>query len=307
MKKYFADTKASAIIVKPEFDKSRGDITYIEVDNPNSAFFQIVEKYFKPDFNLSGIDSTASVDKSAIIGNNVALGKNVVVSAGCIIGDNVKIYHNTVLLEDVEIGDDTLLFQNISIREKCRIGKRVIIHPGTVIGSDGFGYTNDSKGVYHKISQIGNVIVEDDVEIGANVTVDRASIGSTIIKKGVKIDNLVQVAHNVVVGENTVLVAQSGISGSTKLGRNCILAGQAGLVGHIELSDGVIINAQSGVTKSINKAGQYRGSPAQDFKSALKLEALTRNLPGYVETIKELQKNIAELKEKINNLERKNV
>ncbi len=304
--KYFADTKASAIIVKPAFNKSRNDITYIEVENPNSAFFQVIEKYFKPDFNLTGIDPSASVDKSATIGNNVALGKNVVVSAGCKIGNNVKIYHNTVLLEDVEIGDDTLLFQNISIREKCKIGNRVIIHPGTVIGSDGFGYTTDAKGVYHKISQIGNVVVEDDVEIGANVTVDRASIGSTVIKKGVKIDNLVQVAHNVVVGENTVLIAQSGISGSTKLGRNCILAGQVGLVGHIELADSVVITAQSGVTKSINKAGQYRGSPAQDLKSALKQEAFIRNIPQYADSIKELQKQIAGLQEKLNNLERNN-
>ncbi len=305
--KYFSETKASAIIVKPSFTKSRNDITYIEVPNPNTAFFQIVEKYFKPKFDLTGIDSTAFVDMSAVIGNNVALGKNVVVSAGCKIGNNVKIFHNTVLLEDVEIGDDSLIFQNISIREKCKIGKRVIIHPGTVIGSDGFGYNPDTNGVYHKISQIGNVIIEDDVEIGSNVSVDRASIGSTVIKKGVKIDNLVQVAHNVVVGENTVLVAQSGISGSTKLGRNCILAGQAGLVGHIELSDGVIINAQSGVTKSIHKAGQYRGSPAQDFKSALKLEALIRNLPDYVDKIKQLQDQVAELKEKIINLERNNL
>jgi UDP-3-O-[3-hydroxymyristoyl] glucosamine N-acyltransferase len=297
--KYFLSTKASAILVKPDFNKSRSDLSYVEVQNPNDAFYIIIEKYFKPTFDLYGIDATACVDISATLGNNVALGKNVVVSPGCKIGNNVKIYHNTVLLEEVEIGDDTLIFSNISIREKCKIGKRVIIHSGTVIGSDGFGYNPDEEGVYHKIPQIGNVIIEDDVEIGSNVSIDRATIGSTLIKKGVKIDNLVQVAHNVVIGENTVVVAQSGISGSTKIGNNCILAGQSGLVGHIELSDRVMISAQSGVSKSITKPGQYRGSPVQESKTALKQEALIRNLPDYVEKLKELQKEVNELKEKL--------
>jgi|WetSurMetagenome_2_1015567.scaffolds.fasta_scaffold89933_2 UDP-3-O-[3-hydroxymyristoyl] glucosamine N-acyltransferase len=304
--KYFASTKASAILVKPGFNKSRKDISYIEVKNPNSAFFLIIEKYFKPPFNLKGIDKSAFVDNTAILGDAVSLGKNVVVSAGCKIGNNTKIFHNTVLLENVNIGDDSLIFSNVSIREHCKIGSRVIIHSGTVIGSDGFGYDVDSNGVYHKIPQVGNVQIEDDVEIGSNVSIDRATIGSTIIKKGVKIDNLVQVAHNVVVGENSVLVAQSGISGSTKVGKNCILAGQAGLVGHIELGDGVIINAQSGVSKSINKPGQYRGSPVQEFKKALRMESLARSLPDYIEKIKILEKEMKELKDKLNNVERKN-
>jgi UDP-3-O-[3-hydroxymyristoyl] glucosamine N-acyltransferase len=304
--KFFLSTKASAILVKPGFNKSRNDISYIEVKNPNSAFFLIIEKYFKPAFNLKGISTSASVDSTAILGDNVSLGFNVVVSAECKIGNNVKIFHNTVLMENVEIGDDTLLFSNVSIREDCKIGKRVIIHSGTVIGSDGFGYEVDNNGVYHKIPQVGNVKIEDDVEIGSNVSIDRATMGSTIVKKGVKIDNLVQVAHNVVVGENTVLVAQSGISGSTKLGKNCILAGQAGLVGHIELGDGVIINAQSGVTKSISKPGQYRGSPVQEFKKALRIESLVRSLPEYVEKIKILEEEIKKIKEKLNNAERNN-
>ncbi|MCX6149210.1 MAG: UDP-3-O-(3-hydroxymyristoyl)glucosamine N-acyltransferase [Ignavibacteriales bacterium] len=296
--KYFLDTKATAILIKPDFIKSRTDITYIEVQNPNTAFFKIIEKYFKPEFNLIGLDSTSFIDSTATIGQNVSLGKNVVVSAGCSIGNNVKIYHNTVLLNDVEIDDDVLIFPNVTIREKCKIGKRVIIHSGTVIGSDGFGYNPDANGVYHKIPQIGNVIIEDDVEIGSNVSVDRASFGSTVIKKGVKIDNLVQVAHNVVIGENTVVVAQSGISGSTKIGKNCILAGQTGIVGHIELADRVIIGAQSGVSKSISKSGQYRGSPVQDYRTALKSEALVRNLPAFIDRIKELEKEVQALKEK---------
>ena len=167
--KHFPGSKASAIIVKSGFDKSRDDITYIEVDYPEKAFFELLRNYFSPGFPLEGVDATAFVHKDAKLGKNVALGKNVVVSAGCVIGDNVKIFHNTVLLENVEVGDNTLLFQNVSIRENCKLGQRVIIHPGTVIGSDGFGFNPDEKGVYHKIPQIGNVIIEDDVELGANV------------------------------------------------------------------------------------------------------------------------------------------
>lgn len=298
--KYFPQTNASAILVIPGFNRTREDITYIEVKDPGKAFSKLIIKYFSPDFPLEGIDKEASIHPSAVIGNNTALGKNVVISAGCRIGNNVKIFHNTVLLEGVEVGDDCLIFQNVSIREYCKLGSRIIIHPGTVIGSDGFGFYTDDKGVYHKIPQIGNVVIEDDVEIGANVTIDRAALGSTIIKKGVKIDNLVQVAHNVVVGEHTVISSQSGISGSTKVGKHNILAGQTGLVGHIELADNVIIMAQSGVSKSITKPGQYFGSPAKELKTALRNEAHIRNLDDYVSAIKSLERKIKELEEKLN-------
>ena len=264
--KYFADTKASAILVKPGFNKTRSDITYIEVNDPNKAFSKILIHYFSPEFSLTGIEVSASVHPSAVIGKNVALGKNVVVSAGCRINDNVKIFHNTVLLEDVVVGEGTIIFQNVSIREKVSIGKRVIIHPGAVIGSDGFGFFTDEKGIYHKIPQIGIVVLEDDVEIGANVTIDRAAIGATIIKRGTKVDNLVQIAHNVVVGEDTVISAQTGISGSTKIGNHCILAGQVGLIGHIEIGDNIIIMAQSGISKSLSKPGQYSDHPQGRLK-----------------------------------------
>ncbi|MBT8379775.1 MAG: UDP-3-O-(3-hydroxymyristoyl)glucosamine N-acyltransferase [Ignavibacteria bacterium] len=297
--KFFPVTKASAILVKPEFNKSRNDITYIEVDEPDKAFSQIVVHYFTPTFPLNGIDKTASIDDTAILDSDVSLGKNVVISAGCKIGRNVKIYHNTVLLDNVEIGDDSLVFQNVSIREDCKLDKRVIVHAGTVIGSDGFGYKQDDKGVYHKIPQIGNVVIEDDVEIGANVTIDRAAIGSTIIKKGVKIDNLVQIAHNVVVADNTVMSAQVGISGSTKIGKNCILAGQVGTIGHIDIADKTVIIAQSGVSKSIKKPGYYFGSPAKELKTAKIIEAHTRNLPEYARRIDELEHEIKVLKAKL--------
>jgi UDP-3-O-[3-hydroxymyristoyl] glucosamine N-acyltransferase len=294
--KYFAATKASAIIVKPGFNKSRSDLSYIEANDPNKAFFKILSKYFSPEFPLEGIDPTAYIHPSADIGKNAALGKNVVISEGCKVGDNTKIFHNTVLMNNVTIGADCLLFPNVSIREGCIIGNRVIIHPGTVVGSDGFGYFTDENGVYNKIPQIGIVIIEDDVELGSNVSIDRASLGATVIKKGVKIDNLVQIAHNVEIGENTVLSAQAGISGSTHVGNNCIIAGQAGLVGHVHIADNVIIMAQSGVSKGISKPGYYFGSPAKELKTTMKLEAHIRNLPEYAEEIKKLRKEIEELK-----------
>ncbi len=301
--KFFSSTKASAIIVKQGFEKSRSDLTYIEVEHPEKVFFELLRTYFSPTFPLEGIDTSAYVHPDAQLGENVALGKNVVISAGCKIGSNAKIFHNSVLLEEVEIGDGTLIFQNVSVREKCKIGGRVIIHPGTVIGSDGFGFNPDEKGVYHKIPQIGNVIIEDDVEIGSNVSIDRAAMGSTIIKQGVKIDNLVQIAHNVFIGENTVISSQSGISGSTKVGKNCILAGQVGLVGHIEISDNSILMAQSGISKSVKKPGKYFGSPAKELSTALRLEAHLRNLPDYVERIKELESQVKSL---IKELKKKN-
>ena len=295
--KFFESTNASAILVKPDFKRTRTDISYIEVKEPEKAFASVIINFFSPKFALDGIDKTSFVDPTASLGKNVALGKNVVINANCKISDNVKIFHNTVLLENVEVGDGTILFQNVSVREDCKIGKRVIIHPGTVIGADGFGYQKDAEGVYHKVPQIGNVIVEDDVEIGANSTIDRAALGSTIIGKGSKIDNLVQIAHNVSLGNNTIMSAQSGISGSVKVGNNSIIAGQVGISGHLEIGDNVILIAQSGVSKSITKPGIYFGSPAKEFKTAKILEAHFRNIPEYVERIKKLEEEIRKLKE----------
>ncbi|MEI7811299.1 MAG: UDP-3-O-(3-hydroxymyristoyl)glucosamine N-acyltransferase [Ignavibacteria bacterium] len=305
--KYLESTEASAIIVKPGFSKRRRDISYIEVDNPSTAFLKVVNLYFKPEFPLAGIDASASIDKGAVIGENVAVGKNVVISNGCRIGDNVKIFHNTVLMDEVEVGDNCLFFPNITIREKCRIGNNVIINSGSVIGSDGFGFTPDKNGIFQKIPQIGIVIIEDDVELGSNVSVDRASVGATVIKKGVKIDNLVQIAHNVTVGENTVMSAQSGIAGSVKVGHNCMIGGQAGITGHIEITDRVMIGAQSGISKAITKPGTYFGSPAQEIKNTLKLEAYVRNLPAQAEKIKELEKKVNELNEKLNKLSERGI
>jgi UDP-3-O-[3-hydroxymyristoyl] glucosamine N-acyltransferase len=301
--KFLSSTMASAVIVKTGFKKKRDDISYIEAEEPNKAFFKLVSRYFAPDFPLKGIDPSAFIDPSAKIGKNFAAGKNVVISAGCSIGDNVKIYHNTVILEDVEIGNDCLVFQNISIREKCKIGDRCIIHANTVIGSDGFGYDQDENGVFQKIPQIGNVVIESDVEIGSNVSIDRASIGSTLIKRGTKIDNLTQIAHNVVIGEDTIISSQVGISGSTKVGNHCFILGQVGLTGHIEIGNKVILIAQSGVSKSILKEGTYFGSPAKEVKTAFQIEAHIRNLPKYSEKITQLEKQIKEIHAKLDKIE----
>ncbi|MEW5844610.1 MAG: UDP-3-O-(3-hydroxymyristoyl)glucosamine N-acyltransferase [Bacteroidota bacterium] len=300
--KFLSSTKASAVLIGPEFKKTRDDISYIEVKNPNVALQKIVIAFFKPKPSLQGIDSSAYVDPSALIGNNVAIGKNVVVESGCIIGNNTTIYHNTVIMEKVKIGSNCLIYPNVSVRENCILGNNVIIHSNTVIGSDGFGYIPDEKGVYNKVPQIGNVVLEDDVELGSNVSIDRATLGSTVIKKGVKIDNLVQIAHNVVVGDHTAIASQSGIAGSTSIGKHCILAGQVGIVGHIELTDNVIVGAQSGVSKSILKPGKYRGSPTLEMGQMLKIEAHTRNILSYAEKIKKLEEKIASLEEKISKL-----
>ncbi len=297
--KFFPATQASAIIVKTGFSKSRNDITYVEVDSPEKAFFTTLKKFFTPEFPLNGIDPSAFVHPTAKLAENVAVGKNVVISSGCIIGADTKVFHNSVVSDNVSIGSGCLIHSNVSVRENCILGNRVIIHSGTVVGSDGFGYSPNQKGEYEKIPQIGNVIIEDDVELGSNVSIDRAAMGSTIIKRGCKIDNLVQIAHNVILGEDTVVSAQTGVSGSTKIGKHCILAGQAGLVGHIELGDNVIITAQSGVSKSIPKPGYYSGSPAMEMRSYQKMQAQVRFIPDYADRIKELENQVKSLKELI--------
>ncbi|MBI1932711.1 MAG: UDP-3-O-(3-hydroxymyristoyl)glucosamine N-acyltransferase [Ignavibacteriales bacterium] len=292
---FLSSTKASAILINKDIEQINKNLTYIIVDKPNIAFQNIIIKYFSPEFSLSGIHPTAVFDENVKLGNNTAVGVNVYIGKNSCVGENSKIYHNTVVLENCIIGKNVMIFPNVTIRENSVIGNNVIIHSGTVIGSDGFGFTPDDNGVYHKIPQIGNVVIEDDVEIGSNVSIDRAAIGSTIISKGVKLDNLIQIAHNVKIGKNTVMSAQSGVSGSTKIGENCIFGGQAGATGHIEIADKVLVGAQTGISKSITKPGTYFGSPAQDIKTTLKLAAHNRMLPEYAERIKKLEEKIAML------------
>ncbi len=293
--KYLQITNATAVLVKPNTERTREDVTFIEVEDPKAAFQQILIEYFHYDSSVSGIDESAKIGENCNIGEDITLGKNVVIGNNCSIDNGTKILHNAVIMDNTIIGSNCLIYPNVTVRENSQIGNNVIIHSNTVIGSDGFGYVPDKNGVYKKVPQIGNVIIEDNVELGSNVSIDRAALDSTIIGKGTKIDNLVQIAHNVEVGENTVISAQTGVSGSTKIGKNCIFAGQVGTVGHIEIADGVIVGAQSGVSKSLKKPGKYFGYPAKEMSTSLRLESHIRNLPKYSERIAKLEKKISEL------------
>ncbi|HMW25515.1 MAG TPA: UDP-3-O-(3-hydroxymyristoyl)glucosamine N-acyltransferase, partial [Ferruginibacter sp.] len=223
------------------------------------------------------------------------LGENVV------LGNGVKVYPNVFLGDNVTVGDHTILHPGVRVYHDCVIGKHVTIHAGTVIGSDGFGFAPQADGSLKKVPQIGNVIIEDHVEIGANATIDRATIGSTLIKSGAKLDNLLQIAHNVEVGNNSVIAAQTGISGSTKVGKNVMIGGQVGIVGHLKIADGVKINAQSGVSKSIKTPNTaVTGSPAFDYTAALRSQVASRNLPELEKRVAELEKLLKELTAKNN-------
>jgi UDP-3-O-[3-hydroxymyristoyl] glucosamine N-acyltransferase len=298
--KYFSlidKTRASAIIISREIETDFKPI--VRTDNPSLAFAKVVTS-FAPDEvrHPKGIHPTAIVGKSVSLGKNIAIGPYAVIEDDCLIADNTIIYAGCFIGHHTKIGTDTLIYPNVSIRERATIGNRVIIHSGTVIGSDGFGFEN-IEGKHQKIPQIGRVEIGDDVEIGANVTIDRARFDKTIIGKGTKIDNLVQIAHNVVIGENSIIVAQVGISGSTTVGRNVTLAGQVGLVGHINIGDNCVVMAQSGVTKSIPANTMVWGSPAKPHNFAKRINACIHNLPKLQETVSQLKKKIEELEEKL--------
>ena len=237
--------------------------------------------------------ATAKTGENVFIGAFAYVGENVVISNGA------KIFSNVYLGNNVTVGENTIIHPGVKIYHDCVIGKNVVIHAGTVVGSDGFGYAPQKDGSLKKVPQIGNVVIEDFVEIGANTTIDRATIGSTLIRSGAKLDNLLQIAHNVEIGNNSVIAAQSGVSGSTKIGKNVLIGGQAGIVGHIHIADGSKINAQSGVSKSIKSPNSaVTGSPAYDYTAALRSQAITRNLPQLEKRIIELEKLVAELQNK---------
>jgi UDP-3-O-[3-hydroxymyristoyl] glucosamine N-acyltransferase len=223
-----------------------------------------------------------------VIGDGVRIGAGTRIGEGCVVGPKA------------EIGDNCLLFPNTTVYHQCRLGNRVSVHSGTVIGSDGFGFAPKADGTYEKIPQLGIVVIEDDVEIGSNCCIDRATMGETLIKKGVKLDNLIQVAHNVVIGENTVIAAQTGISGSTKLGRNMMVGGQVGFVGHLEIADRTVIMAQSGISNSISEEGKsYFGYPAKERGKALRIEAIVRSLPDLAREVESLKRQMEELLKKL--------
>ena len=290
---YLATTKASALITEGTGNFSG---PAINVENPYLAFLKVVTLFDKSPIERypRKIHSTAVISESASIGADVSIGAYAVIGENVVIGDRSTILPLTSIEEDVKIGEDCLIYPHVTLRERCEIGNRVIIHSGTVIGSDGFGYAKQGS-EHHKIPQIGIVRVEDDVEVGANTTVDRATTGVTFIGSGTKVDNLVQIAHNVVVGENSVLAAQVGISGSTELGKSVVLAGQAGLAGHIKIGEGARVGAQGGVTKSIPAGTTVSGYPAREHSFARKIYAASTRLPDLLKDFRDLQKRVETL------------
>ena len=290
-------SKASVAIVGRDIN-CPGKIL-IRVDNPSAAFTHVLKNVL-PDqsrFYPTGIHSTAIIHPKASIGADVNIGAYAVIEEGVVIGNGSVIFAHTYVGHHTTIGAGCLIYSNVSIREEIVIGDRVIIHSGAVIGSDGFGFVT-VNGRHEKIPQIGTVVIENDVEIGANVSIDRARFDKTLIGEGTKIDNLVHIAHNVIIGKHCFIVGQVGISGSTTLGKYVILAGQAGIVGHISIGDGAIVTAKSGVTKSIKAGETVFGSPAQAIKDAFKVNAHVQRLDQYVATIKDLKKRIEELEKK---------
>jgi len=287
---YIYSTKASLVIVSKDLVLTAPvTATLIRVDSPETAFSKLLEMYNQVKLNKTGISKHAFISESASVGANIYAGEFAVISDNVKIGNNVKIYPQVFVGENVVIGDNTTLFAGVKIYSETQIGKDCIIHSGTVIGSDGFRFNpqNDNQ----KIPQIGNVIIEDNVEIGANCAIDRATLGSTILRKGVKFDNLIHIAHNVEVGENTYIAAQGVVAGSTKIGKNCMFSGQVGIVGHLDIADQTMITAQSGISKNITKKGEvYMGSPAFEAGKYRKAYIHFRNLDAIVQRIDKLEK-----------------
>lgn len=296
---YLEKTRAAAVITSREISFAAKPI--IRTDDPSLAFANVIARLAPPQMkHPCGVHPTLISGKNVKLGLNVGIGPYVVLEDGVCVGDNTVIYAGCYLGYGSKVGSNSLIYANVSIREGITIGDRVIIHSGTVIGSDGFGFAT-IEGVHHKIPQLGTVVIEDDVEIGANVTLDRARFDKTVIGKGTKIDNLVQIAHNVVTGENCIIVAQAGISGSTTLGKNVILAGQVGVVGHISIGDNVIVMAQSGVSKSIPAETTVWGYPAKPEALAKRVNACVHNLPRLYKKVEALNKKIEELEGKLKN------
>ncbi len=291
---YIYSTHASIVIVNKDFvPESPIKSTLIRVENPYDAFASLLEVYNQIKLNRVGISENAAISANARIGENCYIGEFVVIGENSTIGNNVKIFPNTYLGDNVKIGENTIIYAGVKIYCDSVIGNSCIIHAGAVIGSDGFGFAQQQDANYKKIAQIGNVVIEDNVEIGSNTTIDRATLGSTIIRRGVKLDNLIQIAHNVEIGENTVIAAQSGIAGSTKIGRNCMFAGQVGVAGHITIADNVKLGAQAGVNSSITKEGAILiGSPAIDASIFRRAIVHFKNLQSLADEIRKLKEAV---------------
>jgi len=290
-------TNASAILVSKEWENIDFDVPTIAVDNIYASLADMLNLFgniLKVEHKISDI---ASISKSAIIHDNCTIGPFCVVSKDVKIGEGTQILSHAYVGENVRIGKNCIIYPGVKIYKDCLIGDKCIIHANAIIGSDGFGFAPLKNGCFKKIPQIGNVVIGDHVEIGSNTVIDRATMGSTVLRDGVKLDNLIQVAHNVEIGKNTVMAAQAGIAGSTKLGENCQIGGQTAIVGHISIADKTLIQGQSGMTKTVKKEGtKWYGTPAIEYNNYLKSFAIYKNLPDLESRIRELEKMIKDLK-----------
>ncbi|RNC86298.1 MAG: UDP-3-O-(3-hydroxymyristoyl)glucosamine N-acyltransferase [Winogradskyella sp.] len=292
-KPYIYSTKASITIVNSNFEAEEElSTTLIKVEDAYAAFTKLLEYYNQIKLNKSGIENPSHVSESSKLGENIYIGAFSYIGDNVSIGDNVKIFPNSYVGDNVTIGDNSIVFSGGKIYSECVIGNNCVINSGAIIGADGFGFAPDEKGEYSKIPQIGNVILEDNVDIGAGTTIDRATLGSTIIRKGVKLDNQIQIAHNVEIGKNTVIAAQTGIAGSTKIGENCQIGGQVGIVGHISIGNNVKIQAQSGIGRNVKDNEVLQGSPALAYGDYNKSYVYFKNLPKIVKSINELEKKV---------------
>lgn len=281
-----AATGAGAILIQKGVEG--GPANRIEVENPYWAFAKVTELFAERTSPFSGIHATAIIDPSAKTGIEVVAAPYCVIGKDSHILDHTVLYPHVVVEKDVSIGSDCILYSHVTIRKGSRIGNRVIIHPGAVVGSDGFGFA-EKDGVYTKIHQLGWVEIEDDVEIGANTCIDRGALGPTIIRKGAKLDNQIHIAHNVEIGENTAIAAQTGISGSVKVGKNVKIAGQVGIAGHLEIGDGVFIGAKAGLSKSVPPQTAVTGYPARELAKAKRIDAILSSLPEWIKRIRFLE------------------
>ncbi len=297
---YIYDTGASIVILNRDFQLERkvaDHITLIRVDDAYASFAKLLEMYNQVKSAKSGIGASAIIADSAEIGKDVYIGEGVVIGENVKIGDGAKIYPQTFVGDNSSVGSNTTIYAGCNIYSETQIGNECVIHAGVTLGADGFGFAPNQENNYQKVAQIGNVIIEDHVEVGANSCIDRATLGSTIIKKGVKLDNLIQIAHNVEIGENTVIAAQTGIAGSTKIGKNCMIGGQVGIVGHIKIADGVKIAAQSGIGQTIEEENSIvQGSPAISIGDYKRSYVLFRKLPALNNTLNEIKKKLDQIK-----------
>ncbi len=297
---YIYSTRSSIVLVNNDFIPSADvSTTMIKVANAYEAFASLLTLYEESKPKKTGIHKAAVIEETAQLGKNVYIGAMAYIGVNVVLGNDVHIYPHAYIGDNTSVGDGCILYSGVKVYHECKIGKRCIIHAGAVVGSDGFGFAPSSSNDYKKIPQVGNVILEDDVEIGANTVVDRATMGSTIIRKGVKLDNLVQVGHNVEIGDHTVMAGQSGVAGSTKIGKNCMFGGQVGITGHIKIADGTKAAAQTGISGTIKKPDTIvYGSPAFDFKSFQKSYIVFRRLPDLKEKVDILAKEIKLLKDR---------